>query len=399
MNINLANSIENRLNKLLVYLKDNHPGEGWDKFVDPNAGDPQPVWSQTVIAGSSLGAGEAAIIAERHDVFRATLLHGWVDASHGWVKRDATPTENYYTLIHARDNFFTRTCTAYKEFGLTPSCDPLPGFAVPAVPFDPNPLLFENGPPPFGTHLFVFNLQPGATDGGGDIYHQSTSRNHWIAKEPDGITPSHILVNAWRMVLGDDRDGDTYLDLADNCPQVPNPAASPDVKQTDTDNDGSGDPCDSTPRGTTPPVITVPADLTVDATGPAGATVPYTATATDDLDPDPPVTCTPGSGSVFAIGTTTVNCTATDNGNNTAHAAFTVNVAGAGEQLGRLVTKAGGTPALAALFAGLDPHRPLQRLIACVALRAFIVLVPYVAPTHATEWLTDANRIRAVLAC
>jgi len=45
-----------------------------------------------VIAGSSLGACEAAIVAERHDVFRAALLHGWVDASHGWVKRDATPT-------------------------------------------------------------------------------------------------------------------------------------------------------------------------------------------------------------------------------------------------------------------------------------------------------------------
>jgi hypothetical protein len=105
------------------------------------------------------------------------------------------------------------------------------------------------------------------------------------------------------------------------------------------------------------------------------------------------------SGSVFAIGVTTVNCSATDAGNNTAHANFAVSVAGAPEQLGRLVTKVGGTPALAALFASLDPSRPLQRLVACVTLRAFIVHVPHLAPTHATDWLADANRIRTVLAC
>jgi len=74
-------------------------------------------------------------------------------------------------------------------------------------------------------------------------------------------------------------------------------------------------------------------------------------------------------------------------------------VRGAPEQLGRLVRKVGGSPALAALFAGFDPNRPLQRLAVCLTLRAFVVLVPFVAPTHAAEWVPDANRISAVLAC
>src|SRR3954451_9766216 len=82
LNVDRPNSIENRLNKLLVYLKTTHPADGWQDFVD---GADQPVWSKTVIAGSSLGAGEAVMIAERHDVARASLLHGWVDAAHGWV--------------------------------------------------------------------------------------------------------------------------------------------------------------------------------------------------------------------------------------------------------------------------------------------------------------------------
>ena len=63
---------------------------------------------------------------------------------------------------------------------------------------------------------------------------------------------------------------------------------------------------------------TVPADITVDATGPAGATVAYTVTATDDLDPAPTVLCTPSAGSLFAIGDTRSNASRPTHGGNTA---------------------------------------------------------------------------------
>src|SRR5262249_2260944 len=46
------------------------------------------------------------------------------------------------------------------------------------------------------------------------------------------------------------------------------------------------------PVDMTPPVITVPADVTREATGPTGAVVTYTATATDDTDPAPVLMCT-----------------------------------------------------------------------------------------------------------
>jgi hypothetical protein len=62
------------------------------------------------------------------------------------------------------------------------------------------------------------------------------------------------------------------------------------------------------------PVITVPADMTVEARSFAGATVTYTASAVD-RDGDPiSVTCSPLSGSIFGFGRTTVTCTATDRG-------------------------------------------------------------------------------------
>ena len=74
------------------------------------------------------------------------------------------------------------------------------------------------------------------------------------------------------------------------------------------------------------PALSLPADITVDATSPAGATVVFSATATDGGDPNPRVTCTPASESTFAIGTTTVTCTATDHVANQAEGSFTVTV-------------------------------------------------------------------------
>ena len=80
------------------------------------------------------------------------------------------------------------------------------------------------------------------------------------------------------------------------------------------------------PSDTTPPTLHLPADITAEATSSAGAVVTYSATA-DDADPaHPTVNCSPTSGSTFALGTTTVNCSATDAHSNTANGSFTVTV-------------------------------------------------------------------------
>ena len=81
-------------------------------------------------------------------------------------------------------------------------------------------------------------------------------------------------------------------------------------------------------QDTTPPTITgTPASITVQS-GPSGAGVAYTnPTATDTVDGTVPVTCSPASGTTFAIGTTAVTCTATDAHGNKAQTSFTVTVA------------------------------------------------------------------------
>jgi uncharacterized repeat protein (TIGR01451 family) len=78
---------------------------------------------------------------------------------------------------------------------------------------------------------------------------------------------------------------------------------------------------------TTPPALTLPADITVDAASSNGTVVNYTATATDG-NVTSPATCTEHpSGSLFPPGITTiVNCTATDAIGNTASGTFNVTV-------------------------------------------------------------------------
>ena len=91
-----------------------------------------------------------------------------------------------------------------------------------------------------------------------------------------------------------------------------------------------------TVRDTTPPALTVPAPMTVTATGNSGAVVTFTASAVDLVDLTRPVTCSPASGSTFPVGTTTVTCTAADTRGNTATSTFTVTVKAA-VFLGRFV--------------------------------------------------------------
>jgi sugar lactone lactonase YvrE len=86
-----------------------------------------------------------------------------------------------------------------------------------------------------------------------------------------------------------------------------------------------------TVRDTTPPVITVPANITVKKQNgmvdhQQGAFVSFVVSATDLVDGPVPAVANPPSGSFFKKGTTTVSVTATDSHQNTATKTFTVRV-------------------------------------------------------------------------
>jgi hypothetical protein len=74
------------------------------------------------------------------------------------------------------------------------------------------------------------------------------------------------------------------------------------------------------------PVLSLPGNMTVEATSASGAVVTFSATAIDLVDGSVPVTCTPASGSTFGLGTTTVTCSAMDSSEHTNTGSFLVTV-------------------------------------------------------------------------
>jgi probable HAF family extracellular repeat protein len=158
---------------------------------------------------------------------------------------------------------------------------------------------------------------------------------------------------------------------------------------------------------TTPPKLAV-SDLVVNATSPAGAVVTYVVQATDDTDPNPTVQCNPPSGSTFAIGTTTVNCTATDASGNRATASFTVRVKGAPEQLADLrhaVFGVGPGSSLAdKVTLALNYLNNGNVAGACTALDAFIAQVTSqsgksIPVATANQMVANASRVKNVIGC
>jgi hypothetical protein len=74
-----------------------------------------------------------------------------------------------------------------------------------------------------------------------------------------------------------------------------------------------------------PPTLTVPKNMVVEATSARGAVAKFSASATDSAGYTVPVTCKPSSGTVFALGTAKVTCSATSSGLSTTKS-FTITV-------------------------------------------------------------------------
>jgi len=166
-----------------------------------------------------------------------------------------------------------------------------------------------------------------ATDAAGNI-----TKGHFKVTVTDH-TPPTIDVPASQTVEATSAAGAkvtfdpaTATDIVDGSVDVTCNATSGDVfalgttTVTCTATDAHHNPASATftikVQDTTPPVLTMPASETFEATSSAGAVVSYAATATDAVDPSPTVACLPASDGAFALGTTTVTCTATDHTGN-----------------------------------------------------------------------------------
>jgi large repetitive protein len=125
---------------------------------------------------------------------------------------------------------------------------------------------------------------------------------------------------------------------------------------------------------TTAPTLQLPAPITADATSAQGAMITYTVTATDPDDTASQITtsCTPASGSIMPIGTTTVNCSTQDAAGNVSTGSFPVvvqDVTAPTLQLPAIITVNATSPQGAAVnyaVAATDPTNTANQIvIAC----------------------------------
>ncbi len=106
--VDAANSILNRFEKLLVYLVKHDPTGGWDDFV----ANGKPIWSRIVVAGHSQGSGHAAYLGKMFAVDRVLMFSGpqdYLDDLHEpapWQSRpSATPASRIFAFLNLKDEF------------------------------------------------------------------------------------------------------------------------------------------------------------------------------------------------------------------------------------------------------------------------------------------------------
>lgn len=121
-----AESIVNRLAKLLQYLDRHQPQHGWSRYLENGA----PRWSRIALAGQSQGAGMAAFIAQGHEVARVILFsspwdfmmrkgHGEVLAP--WLSAPSrTPPQRWYAGYHEKEDTARLIARAYAALRIPP---------------------------------------------------------------------------------------------------------------------------------------------------------------------------------------------------------------------------------------------------------------------------------------
>jgi len=185
VDVSQANSIDNRLTKLLLYLDAQYPNEEWSRFLK----DGEPRWSRIAVGGHSQGAGQAALIGKIRHVNRVIMFSGPPDArvpgaTDAWVSIGETPAAKYFALFHVRDHFAQGIRPNLAAFDMERFGDPV---------------LTETGESPYGgTHILVTDLEP---QGGyaNPNPHQSSVVDTRTPVGPDGAP---LLRDAWRYLLG-----------------------------------------------------------------------------------------------------------------------------------------------------------------------------------------------------
>lgn len=186
--VDRANSIENRLIKLLQYLDGKQPEGHWGKYL---TSDGNLDWPHIAVSGLSQGAGHAALIAIRHQVARAVLFGGPKDYSRvtykpaAWYTPPATPLNLIFTFNHERDR---QACVFKEQLEIC--------HTMGLDQFGP-PVDVDTAMPPFGNSHVLYTNYP-MTPPTSVRFHTSVVADASTPKAPDG---SAVFQPVWVYML------------------------------------------------------------------------------------------------------------------------------------------------------------------------------------------------------
>ncbi|MFW5725829.1 MAG: BPSS1187 family protein, partial [Bacteroidota bacterium] len=106
INVDVDNSIYNRLVQLLKYLQTQHADDNWTQYL--NASD-SIIWSKVAFSGHSQGGGHAGIISKLEQVDRVIIFasrdYMAIYGEHAkWMQRPGkTPPDSYFGFTHRLD--------------------------------------------------------------------------------------------------------------------------------------------------------------------------------------------------------------------------------------------------------------------------------------------------------
>jgi len=107
--IHPQDSIESRLEKLLIYLDAHQPDRGWGQYLIKPKGGVR--WRMVAVAGQSQGGGHSYMLGKSHGVARVLMFGSPKDYSFhfdapakGFNSNTQTPLKRFFAYNHVRDN-------------------------------------------------------------------------------------------------------------------------------------------------------------------------------------------------------------------------------------------------------------------------------------------------------
>ena len=119
-----ANSIQNRLSRLLIRLHEINTLAGWDNYV--NLSDSSLIWNNIAFGGHSQGGGHAALIARDHSIDRLLFFncpsdfnsHPSAEDQPSWFYDDFETSDSLWYAFYHQQNGGDNRLKVYQNFGM-----------------------------------------------------------------------------------------------------------------------------------------------------------------------------------------------------------------------------------------------------------------------------------------